>query len=75
MLSPLIWDASESAFPLSNSIILNLSVFSLKHTCNNWLSFQFTNAYEWDGANIVVEICYDNRSSTWTRNGQVLFYY
>ena len=64
---------NESAFPLSNSTyVQNLStVFSPQNipVTIGWNTFQFTNAYEWDGvSNLVVEICYDNLSSTWTRN-------
>ena len=46
-------------------------VFSPQNIIVNlgWNTFQLTTAYEWDGiSNLVVEICYDNLSSNYTRN-------
>lgn len=34
-----------------------------------WNVFQLTTAYEWDGiSNLIIEVCYDNLSSNYTRN-------
>ena len=46
-------------------------VFSPQNIVVNlgWNTLQFTTAYEWDGvSNLIVEICYDNRTTGFTRN-------
>ena len=46
-------------------------VFSPQNIVVNlgWNTLQFTTAYEWDGiSNLIVEICYDNLSTNYTRN-------
>ena len=46
-------------------------VFSPQNIVVNlgWNTLQLTTAYEWDGiSNLIVEICYDNLSTNYTRN-------
>lgn len=52
------------------------TVFSPQNIVVNlgWNILQLTTAYEWDGiSNIVVEICYDNLSTSYTRNWSTPF--
>ncbi|HXH18671.1 MAG TPA: hypothetical protein VNJ07_06265, partial [Chitinophagales bacterium] len=53
---------------LGNSFVPGLSVvFDPKNvtTLNGWNTFNFDNHYDWDGfSNIIVEVCFDNTSST-----------
>lgn len=65
--------ALSTTFETGLLTVRNAAPFQISGTAG-WNTITFDNSYTWDGfSNIIVDICYDNISGSFTQNDLVLF--